>query len=238
MKRHVAAILVIAAGLIGPALAAAPASAGNGTSSVGCSTGDSCTVMLEKMITYSGANYSPGANNTVVNIQPPPCLWEPIGDAVTGSQSITSQYGTDPKTATTQFQVNQAVQQAVTLEGTKPPPAGEWYMLPINQAAGPGRETAMPADAAVRVGSTAARRPPGINVPPQTLAQLALAKVAIPAAGQLYFNPARATYLHQSADLRPRDARSGRGRGRGRGYEPAGQNAVRDRHRHARGTIR
>ena len=41
-------------GLATPALAAAPASAGNGPSSVGCSTGDCCTAMLQKMVTFGG----------------------------------------------------------------------------------------------------------------------------------------------------------------------------------------
>ena len=188
MRRHVAAIAIIAAGLAGPALAAAPASAGNGTSTVGCSTGDSCTVMLEKMITVSG-DTSGTVVNTVVNIQPPPCLWEPIGDAVTGSQTITSQYGTDPKNATTLYQVNQSVQQAVDLLKQKPPPAGEWYMLPVNPAAGAAGAAAcakLPLFAWVPPGATL----PGITVPPQTLAQLAAATVHLPTAGGLTFSPA------------------------------------------------
>jgi hypothetical protein len=186
VKRYVAAILVIAAGLTGPVLAAVPASAGNGTSSVGCSTGDSCTVMLENMIHFGGQNYSPGANNMVVNIQPPPCLWEPIGNAVTGSQSITSQYGTNPKNATSQFQVNTSVKQAVTLQKTKA--AGEWYMLPVNQAAGAAgiqQCLQMPLFAWVPAGGA----PPGINLPPRTLAQLAFANLGIPKAGQMSLNP-------------------------------------------------
>ncbi|HEY4464551.1 MAG TPA: hypothetical protein VGN41_17925 [Streptosporangiaceae bacterium] len=188
MKRRVAAILVIAAGLIGPAVAAVPASAGSGTSSVGCSTGDSCTVMLAKMITFGG-DTAGSVVNTVVNIQPPPCLWEPIGDAVTGSQSITSQFGTDPKNATTAYQVNQSVQQANDLLKQKPPPAGEWYMLPVNPAAGAAGAAAcakLPLFAWVPPGAT----PPGITVPPQTLAQLAAATVLLPTAGGLTFSPA------------------------------------------------
>jgi hypothetical protein len=186
MKRHAAAILVIAAGLAAPALTAVPASAGSGTSSVGCSTGDSCTVMLENMVHFGGRNYSPGANNMVVNIQPPPCLWEPIGNAVTGSQSITSQYGTNPKTATSLYQVNTSVQQAVTLQKTKP--AGQWYMLPVNQAAGAAgvqQCLQMPLFAWVPVGQA----PPGINLPPQTLAQLVLVNLPIPTAGRMSLNP-------------------------------------------------
>ena len=95
MRRRTAAIVILAAALAGPALAVSPASAGNGTSSVGCSTGDSCTAMLQKMVTFGGNNYDPGGGgNTVVDITPPPCLWEPIGGAHQGSQTILSQYGT------------------------------------------------------------------------------------------------------------------------------------------------
>jgi hypothetical protein len=186
VKRHVAAILVIAAGLVGPALAAAPASAGNGTSSVGCSTGDSCTVMLEKMIHVSG-DTAGSPVNTVVNIQPPPCLWEPIGDATTGSQAITGIYGTDWTKAPTIYSVNLAVKQAADLEKTPAP--GEWYMLPINPAAGQAGAAQclqLPLYAWVTPGNA----PPGITIPPQTLAQLAAATVLLPTAGGLTFSPA------------------------------------------------
>ena len=59
-----------------PALAAAvpalPAGAADGSSSVKCSTGSSCEIMLEHMIHFGGKNYSPGAENMVVDITPPP----------------------------------------------------------------------------------------------------------------------------------------------------------------------
>jgi hypothetical protein len=189
VKRHVAAIVVIAAGLAGPALAAAPASAGNSTSTVGCSTGDSCTVMLQNMIKWGGPNYSAGANNMVVDIQPPPCLWEPIGDGTTGSQAITNQWGTDPSKAPTAYSINLSVKQAAGYEKNPPPPPGQWYELPVNPAAGTaGAQQCLqlPLYDFVPPGQA----PLGITVPPQTLAQLALAKVAIPAAGKMYFNPA------------------------------------------------
>jgi hypothetical protein len=198
VKRHAAAILVIAAGLAAPALTAVPASAGNGTSSVGCSTGDSCTVMLEKMIQVTGDQIGPnGTLNTVVNITPPPCLWEPIGDAVTGSNYITSpkQFGSDPKTATTQYQVNQSVAQADALLKQKPPPAGEWYMLPVNPAAGPAG-WAQCIQLPLFVWVPPGQSPPGMNIPPQTLAQLAIARVRIPGAGTILTNPARKSFTN------------------------------------------
>ena len=44
--------------------------------------------MLEHMIHFGGRNYSPGAENMVVDITPPPCLWIPQGDAHAGSQVV------------------------------------------------------------------------------------------------------------------------------------------------------
>jgi hypothetical protein len=172
--------------LLGPVLTAAPASAANGTSSVGCSTGDSCEVMLEKMVTF---NYSPGASNLVVNITPPPCLWEPIGDGTTGSQAIVSDWGKDPAQAPTDFGIDASVKQAEGFLTNPPPPAGTWYELPVNPAAGQAGEQEclqLPLYAWVTPGNA----PPGIDIPPATLAQLAVAKMALPTAGAMRLNPA------------------------------------------------
>lgn len=195
MKRRIAAILATSAALIAPMVAAIPpASAGNGTSSVGCSTGDSCTAMLENMISLKG-DVAPGNKivNTVVNIAPPPCLWEPIGGATTGSKAITTEWGTNPKNAPTQFSIDQSVKQAVALE--KAPAPGEWYELPVNPAAGSaGAQQCLklPLYAWVPPGQS----PPGINIPPQTLAQLALAVVKLPGAGTIVTNPAAKSFTN------------------------------------------
>jgi hypothetical protein len=199
VKRRIAAIIILAAGLATPALAAAPASAGSGTSSVGCTTGDSCTVMLEKMVQFSGANYSPGANNLVVDITPPACLWEPIGDAHTGSQAILSIYGTNPPDL---YQIPHSVQVARGLVNTQPPTPGEWYELPVNPAGTAAQRQeclTQPLYAWVPLGQA----PPQINIPPQTLAQLALAKMALPTAGDMILNPASGqTYTNLPTYLR------------------------------------
>jgi hypothetical protein len=199
VKRRIAAIVVLAAGLAGPALAAAPASAGSGTSSVGCSTGDSCTAMLEKMVQFSGANYSPGASNIVVDITPPACLWEPIGDAHTGSQAILSIYGTS---APDLYQIPHSVQVAKGLVNTQPPTPGEWYELPVNPAGTAAQRQeclTQPLYAWVPLGQA----PPQINIPPRTLAQLALAKMLLPTAGNMVLNPASGqTYTNLPTYLR------------------------------------
>jgi hypothetical protein len=167
VKRRIAAIVVLAAGLAGPALAVSPASAGNGTSSVGCSTGDSCTALLQKMVTFGGRNYDlNGGGNTVVDITPPPCLWEPIGDAQVGSQAIIDQFGTNPPDL---YQISKSVAQARTLLTTPAP--GQWYELPVNPAdnAAAAQECLqLPLFAWVTPGNA----PPGLNLPPETLARL------------------------------------------------------------------
>lgn len=196
MKRRAAAILVIAAGLAGPALTAVPASAGTGTSSVGCSTGDSCTAMLARMTHFKGDATGNTPVNTVVDITPPPCLWEPIGDATTGSQVITNEYGTNPNDQTRVpniYQVPEAVKQAVALEKTPQP--GQWYELPANPAAGTAGLQAclkLPLFAWVPPGNS----PPGIDLPPQTLAQLAVAVMTLPTAGQIVTNPATKSFTN------------------------------------------
>ncbi|HWG12498.1 MAG TPA: hypothetical protein VG268_04415 [Streptosporangiaceae bacterium] len=193
MRRYLAAAVALAAVLLGPALgavlAAAPASAANGTSSVGCSTGDSCEVMLEKMVTFGGANYDPGTDNMVVDIAPPPCLWEPIGDGTTGSQAIVNEWGDDPAKAPATYQINVAVKDAHTYLTQPPAPDGTWYELPVNDAAGQAgiqECLQMPLYAFVPPGGT----PPGLDIPPATLAQLAVAKMDLPTAGDMTLNPA------------------------------------------------
>lgn len=204
MKRRIAAIAVLAAALAGPALAAGPASAGSGTSSVGCSTGDSCTAMLQKMVTFGGRNYVPGGGgNTVVDITPPPCLWVPLGGAHQGSQAILTAEGTDPAKAPDIFEVPAAVTLANTLVKSQPETPGEWYELPAN-----------PADNAAQIAACAAlplyawvppgQAPPGINIPPQTLAQLAVGVMSLPPANGMILNPARTTYTNLPTFLRVR----------------------------------
>ena len=90
MIRRVIIAAATAAGLLAP-FSAAPASAGSG---VGCS-GNDCSVLLSNLITLNGAVGS-GASGLPVPVAPPPCLWEPIGDAVSGSSYIPQQFGPTP----------------------------------------------------------------------------------------------------------------------------------------------
>jgi hypothetical protein len=188
----IAATMMGVAALAAPLLTATPASAGNGTSSVGCSTGDSCTAQLMKMVTVTGDVRTDGGYNTVVDIAPPPCLWEPMGDTVAGSQKITAEYGTDPAQAPTIYQVNEAVAKAEGFLKNPPAPDGTWFMLPINpaaSAAGQAECAKMPLFAWEPPGQT----PPGVRLPARTLAQIALARLRVPGADGMTVNPAGAT---------------------------------------------
>jgi hypothetical protein len=169
-----------------PSLSAAAA---DGSSSVNCATGTSCYIQLENMVHFGGKNYSPGANNMVVNITPPPCLWIPIGDAHTGSQYVLNFYNnTDPGPGAL-FDGEHAFQEAQQLVNATPMPAGTWYYLPVN----PNDTTAQAQaclDQPLYFWDPPGTALPGIQVPPQTLAQLALAKMNVPQAGRMILSPA------------------------------------------------
>ncbi len=165
-----------------------PAGAADGSSSVNCSTGSSCEIMLEHMIHFGGKNYSPGAENTVVDITPPPCLWIPQGDAHAGSQVVIDFYNnTDPGPGAL-FDGEHAFTEAKQLVNQNPIPAGTWYELPVN-----------PNDTQAQVQQclneplffwdVPGQALPGIEIPPRTLAQLALAKMNIPQAGRMILSP-------------------------------------------------
>jgi hypothetical protein len=181
------AVLAALAGLL-PVLAAAPASAADGSSSVTCSTGSSCEIQLEHMIHFGGRNYSPGANNMVIDITPPPCLWIPEGNAQTGSQYVLNFYNNTTPPVDSPFDGYHAYTEARQLVNQTPMPAGEWYYLPVN-----------PNDNAAQAAACLAQplffwdvpgQPlPGIQLPPVTLAQLAVAKMNIPGAGRIILSP-------------------------------------------------
>src|SRR5215469_10345462 len=126
-------VAAIAAAALAPFAATAPAVA---STSPTCN-GPSCSVDVSQFIKAYGSGYSPGGSSNVVpvNQQPPPCLWNPIGDQTTGSQYIISQFG-DVTPADSLYGVYQSVQQAKQLLKDGGPP-GTWYVLPINPAAGP-----------------------------------------------------------------------------------------------------
>ncbi len=187
MMRRVALAGIIATAL--PVLLlAGPASAGSG---VNC-TGATCSVSLSSFIRLSG-DYTPGSGSAQVpvNVPPPPCLWEPIGDTIAGAHYIVSQF---PDAAPIlPFGVYQSVQRAKQQLKNGGPP-GTWYVLPINPAAGPAGAAAclkLPLYAWVPPGQV----PPMPPIPPKILAAFAYNHMLIPQP-TLTTNPARKGYVN------------------------------------------
>ena len=175
MMRRIAIAGVILAGLLAPLAAAGPASAGSG---VGC-TGNDCSILLSSLITLKG-DVGAGSAQVPIAVAPPPCLWEPIGDAITGSQYIIQQF---PSAAPgTQFGAYAAVQQAKTLIKNGGVPAGTWYQLPVNPAASAAAQAAclqLPLFFFAQPGQAL----PALPIPAVTLADYAYNHMTIPAAG-------------------------------------------------------
>lgn len=191
MKRFAGAGIIV--GLLSLLAAVAafgslPAHAADGSSSVTCATGDRCVIQLDKMVQFGGANYSPGASNMVIDITPPACSWDPIGNAQTGSQYIISFYDGSPPPATDPYDQSATYQQAKQLLATAPRPAGEWYWLPI----APGDTAAQTAACLAQplyFWDVPGEALPGIQIPPVTLAQLAASKLLIRCAGRMDLSP-------------------------------------------------
>jgi hypothetical protein len=174
MKRRVMIASAAAAiGLLLPlAAAVTPASAGTG---VGC-TGSDCSVSIWQWVRLSGS-VGPGVERSnPINVPPPPCLWNPIGNAITGSQYIINLFPDPPPNLS--FDIPASVKQAKQL--LKHPQPGTWYNLPINPAAGQQGEDEclkLPAFVFVPPGGT----PPMPHVPPIDLAEYAYNHMVVPA---------------------------------------------------------
>ncbi len=172
IKRILIAGVTVAAGLLTAVAVTPPAGAGTPAPAppAGC-VGATCYASLKDFLSISGTGYDPGGGSAPVpyNVPPPPCLWNKIGDATTGSQYILQQFPTvDP--TDTQFDLYATWKQAKAL--LKNPVPGEWYWLPINPAAGAAGEAAcmkLPLYDFVTPGNT----PPMPPIPPRDLALLA-----------------------------------------------------------------
>lgn len=191
MRFRLTAVLAAVAVLAAPGLLAVPASAANGPASVGCTTGSSCQIQLSKLVTLNGDVLPAGGNGNPVDITPPPCLWNPIGDAHAGSQYVLNFYqNTDPGPGAL-YDGQAAFQQAQKLVNSDPITPGEWYWLPINpnaSAAGQQECLNLPLYYFAPPGAPL----PGLNIPPETLAQLAFAQLNTATLGDPVLDPARA----------------------------------------------
>lgn len=188
MIRRAAIAGIIVAGLLAPLSTAVPAGA---DSHLGCA-GNDCSILLSKLISLNG-DAGTGSGFLPISLDPPPCLWEPIGNAVTGSRYLVRQWGL--ATPGTAFGVFASVQQAKHLLRTRAAPtAGTWYMLPVNPAASAAGQRACrrePLFFFARRGQT----PPAPPIPPRTLAEFAYNHMLIPRPA-LTTNPAARGYVN------------------------------------------
>jgi hypothetical protein len=185
MNRRLAIAAVLGAALAASLLATAPASAGVG---VGCPSGN-CSISLSKFIHISGDSSRGEAHHAPVDVPEPPCLWNPIGDATTGSNAIIQEWQPDPPTA---FEVDKSYAQAKKLVANPKP--GEWYELPVNPAAPTAVQQecyTLPLYAWVPRGQT----PPPPPIPPQTVALYAYNHMQIPLP-RITISPRRKGYVN------------------------------------------
>ena len=186
MIRRVAIAGIIAAGLLAPLPAAAPASAG---SDLGCA-GNGCSILLSKLITLNG-DVGTGAGFVPISLAPPPCLWEPIGNAVSGSNYVLQQFPNP--TPDTPFGVPASARQAKKLLATRPVPGGHV----VHAADQPGGRAGE--QACLRLPlfffAVPGQALPAVPVPPRTLAEFAYNHMLIPRPA-LTLNPAAGGYVN------------------------------------------
>ena len=194
MIRRVAAAGIAAAALLAPLFAAAPAGAGSGVGppAPAACLGNGCSVLLSRMITLAGDVGTGGF--TPLPLPPPPCLWEPFGDAASGSERLVTlqALATSPGDALGLFATVQEARHLLKIKA--PPSAGEWYELPVNPAAGAAGQAAclkLPLFTYVPRGEPL----PAVPVPPQTLAEYAYNHMLIPRPA-LTTNPAARGYVN------------------------------------------
>jgi hypothetical protein len=188
MIRRVALAGILTAGLLTPLAITTPVGAG---SDIGCS-GNACSVVLSRFINLYGDHYGPPSAATALAVTVPPCLWEPIGDAVTGSQYIIQNFGAIGPNS--YFGVTASVQLAKKLLKENPPPPGTWYELPTNPKANQQQQQVcrnLPLFSFQAPGQA----PPGMNIQPLTLAQYAYNNMVIPHPA-VHINPAGKGYVN------------------------------------------
>jgi hypothetical protein len=180
MMKHARAAAVLLTAVALSLAAAGPARAG-GTGSptpppvgTGGCNGPTCSVGLGQ-ISVTGDTGGPGGSFPPIDVPPPPCIWNPIGDATTGSALIIA--------AATGFGflgvalLAPFVSQAEAL--LQKPVPGEWYVLtnnPSDDAAAAAACEKEPPFVWVPAGET----PPVPPIPPVILARFAYNKFTIP----------------------------------------------------------
>jgi hypothetical protein len=180
MIRRIAIAGVIAALLV--PLSAPPAGAGPSPSPPAGCAGDGCSILLSQLILLNGDRLPDGADSGRIAVDPPPCLWEPFGDAVTGSRRVATESnllaalpsGSNP------LGLADAVREAKHLLSIHAPPsAGTWFELVGNPAA--GAETVACLNLPLFDFVPQGQAPRTLPIPPRTLAEFAYNHMLIPA---------------------------------------------------------
>lgn len=196
-----AAVLAVGAALAAavPASAAGPGSGGGGGgggsgggSGGGCN-GPTCDVYQWIKYTGSGASPSGGTGHVIVNVPPPPCLWVPEGDQITGSQFVVNwSAGVTPGAPFDMYQTY--LQAKKYLQEGAAAPVGTWYMLPVNPNAPPSIRAQcalLPMFFFARPGQA----PPLPPIPIPTLEKLAFNHMTL-SSPQLTINPAAVGFVN------------------------------------------
>ena len=187
VRSRVALAGLAVVGLVISLTVAGPARAGSG---VGCA-GTDCSVLLSSLITLKGDIAGVGSARAQLPVAQPPCLWQSIGDTVTGGNYIIRNFGA--AAPGTPFGVFGAVQRARRLLRQHPAPPGFWWQLPVNPAATAAQRKvcqSFPLFAFAPPGQTPAEPP----VPLRTLADFAYNHMRIPPPA-LTVNPATRGYV-------------------------------------------
>jgi hypothetical protein len=196
MIRRIAIVSIIAAALLAP-LSAAPAGAGANPNPgpAGC-LGNGCSILLSKLITLTG-DVGTGAGFPPIAVDPPPCLWEPFGNAVTGSERVASESAllAELPPGSNPLGLAVAVREAKHLLSTHAPPsAGTWFELSGNPAAGTAGALAC-LKLPLFVFELQGQAPPALPIPPRTLAEFAYNHMLIPQPA-ITTNPAAKGYVN------------------------------------------
>jgi hypothetical protein len=180
---------------------AADASDG-GSTTVTCTGGSSCVIELENEVQFTG-NWSRGSNNTGVSIAPPACVWDYVGNAQAGSAIVLLTLYESGRDVQYTPEQRQLINQAEQLRKQSPMPAGGWYQIAYTGSSEPtGWCAAQPLFEWVTPGKDGVVNPPPVQLPPQSLAQLALAVMKLPRAGSVVTSPAGKTYANMPTFVR------------------------------------
>jgi hypothetical protein len=195
MIRRVALAGVAAAAIL-PAMVLVASPAGADTT-VGCQSAN-CSVSLSQFIQLKGS-YTDGAGSASypINVPPPPCLWEPMGDTLSGANQIIGQYGNMTK-ANDFLGIYESVQLAKK-QVKQGGPQGTWYWLPINPAAG-AAGAAECLKIPLYAWEAPGQVPPMPPVPPKTLAAYAYNHMLIPSP-DVTLSPANRGYVNLASYL-------------------------------------